>query len=518
MSNLYDLKKREGKNLILWAWRLEIAFVSMGLLAAISISSAGVFADREISELTFNEWNSVILGSMIWIAVALTELLKIPVTKGIYLIKGTFLRFLAFIFLVIICLATFESITTGLDRSFSLREQQINSYRQQIKKIEFQLNKIDEIKYSQFAVTEEMLIEKSNVELQRKLEIVNEEIALLKTLLKEFELNNNPELQQLKTEQINLNNTIQELYTQRENLEKLLLDNLRINSTQQNIELSNSIFRKKEIRDYFADERKLLQDKHDEGIKEIKEKIQKSELLRDEISSNILKLSKLSPQTVKQKKSYENKIEALVLQRSSLIEENKQDLTDRLAKHKQNNNLLEEYEYEQRLLKEERNNLISRINENGTDFLFSISKRIYGADSVFELSSKQTSLVAMVIITTLGSVVALAGPILTAVAMKLTDINNKKHHKISRAIRLLLLSLRRRLNKPKIVEKIVEKPVDVIKEVPVEKVVKEIVEVPKPIEIVKYIGVPVPKIPEELPTHQTISDFKWHKEKVVENE
>ena len=40
----------------------------------------------------------------------------------------------------------------------------------------------------------------------------------------------------------------------------------------------------------------------------------------------------------------------------------------------------------------------------------------------------------------------------------------------------------------------------------------------KPIEIVKYIGVPVPKIPEELPTHQTISDFKWHKEKVAENE
>ena len=81
----------------------------------------------------------------------------------------------------------------------------------------------------------------------------------------------------------------------------------------------------------------------------------------------------------------------MVLQRSSLIEENKQDLTDRLAKHKQNNNLLEEYEYEQRLLKEERNNLISRINENGTDFLFSISKRIYGADSV--LSSPQSKLV-----------------------------------------------------------------------------------------------------------------------------
>ena len=99
----------------------------------------------------------------------------------------------------------------------------------------------------------------------------------------------------------------------------------------------------------------------------------------------------------------------MVLQRSSLIEDNKLDLKDRLAKYKQNNNLLQEYEYERGELKEERNNLISRINENGTDFLFSISKRIYGADSVFELSSKQTSLVAMVIITTLGSVVALAG-------------------------------------------------------------------------------------------------------------
>ena len=68
----------------------------------------------------------------------------------------------------------------------------------------------------------------------------------------------------------------------------------------------------------------------------------------------------------------------------------------------------------------------------------------------------------------------------------------------------LLVDLRRRLRQPKIitevVEQEVEKIVEVTKEVPVEKVVKEVVEVIKPVEITRYVGIPVPKHPEELPT------------------
>ena len=57
-----------------------------------------------------------------------------------------------------------------------------------------------------------------------------------------------------------------------------------------------------------------------------------------------------------------------------------------------------------------------------------------------------------------------------------------------------------KIRKPNKVIKFIEKEVEVIKEVPVKKIVKEIVEVPKPVEITRYVGIPVPKNIEELPT------------------
>ena len=69
------------------------------------------------------------------------------------------------------------------------------------------------------------------------------------------------------------------------------------------------------------------------------------------------------------------------------------------------------------------------------------------------------------------------------------------------ALRKALLSFRKRMQKPKIIKEIeeVEVEVEVIKEVPVEKVVVNTVEVPKPFEVTKYVGVPVPKDASDLP-------------------
>ena len=78
------------------------------------------------------------------------------------------------------------------------------------------------------------------------------------------------------------------------------------------------------------------------------------------------------------------------------------------------------------------------------------------------------------------------------------NLNNRK---LSHSIRKMLISLRKRLVNPKIItlKQEVEVIKEVIKEVEVEKVVHETIEIPTPVEVTRFIGVPVPKSPEELP-------------------
>jgi hypothetical protein len=69
-----------------------------------------------------------------------------------------------------------------------------------------------------------------------------------------------------------------------------------------------------------------------------------------------------------------------------------------------------------------------------------------------------------------------------------------------KSIRGLLINIRKKVREPKIVKEVEEVEVvrEVIKEVPVEKTVIKEVEVPKPFEVTRYVGIPVPKDPEDL--------------------
>ena len=53
-----------------------------------------------------------------------------------------------------------------------------------------------------------------------------------------------------------------------------------------------------------------------------------------------------------------------------------------------------------------------------------------------------------------------------------------------------------------------EVPVEVIKEIPVEKLIYHKVEIPTPYEIIKYVGVPVPTDPKDLPKVPEIRNKK----------
>ena len=88
-------------------------FVALGLLVALSLLGS-VAAEGEIKDLTLAQWSSLIVGSAVWFAVAFTELLKIPLTKGLVYAKNRVVKIGTAAFLFFICFITFESMSTGL--------------------------------------------------------------------------------------------------------------------------------------------------------------------------------------------------------------------------------------------------------------------------------------------------------------------------------------------------------------------------------------------------------------------
>ena len=70
-----------------------------------------------------------------------------------------------------------------------------------------------------------------------------------------------------------------------------------------------------------------------------------------------------------------------------------------------------------------------------------------------------------------------------------------------------MLSIRKRMKEPKVIKEIEEVEIEkeIIKEVPVEKLVVRNVEIPKPFEVTKYVGVPVPKNVNDLPSIDEIN-------------
>ena len=78
---------------------------------------------------------------------------------------------------------------------------------------------------------------------------------------------------------------------------------------------------------------------------------------------------------------------------------------------------------------------------------------------------------------------------------------------LKNALRKALLSIRKRMKEPKVIKEIEEVEIEkeIIKEVPVEKLVVRNVEIPKPFEVTKYVGVPVPKNVNDLPSIDEIN-------------
>ena len=504
-KNLNENEKSNlGHKLLLWAWTLEVIFVFLGLLVALSFAFSAYDGLVQKGYLEIQEWNLVILGTAVWVAIAFTELLKIPVTRGIILTQNFFIKITAFLFLIFICFITFESISTGLDRSITMRENIVNQSRTKIFEIKKNIALLDQEFLSAEVLNEEKIVQQSQNTVGSDLENLDKQIIAIKNIIQDLEIPSEAEkIIFLKQQASFYKEENDRLYRLRDESNINLKDRLSLITSKETKELDRSfIWERAQIRQDYQTEKKLLTMQDTQTQKEIRDSIALNKSSLKKINNEIQRLSSISPQDQDKISSYKNEIKLLVSKKNELLEKSNTRLDEKISILNLNKDRRAEIQKEKLALMQAINMHRADINKNGQDFIYSFAKRIYSVDEVADLSSEQINFIALLIITSLAGVVAFSGPLLTLIAVSNQIEATKKKPEISifRSIKLLLLTLIKKIRKPNKVIKYIEKEIEVVKEVPVKKIVKEIIEVPKPVEITRYVGIPVPKNIEELPT------------------
>ena len=84
------------------------------------------------------------MGFLPLFAIAIVELAKIPLVQGILLAKSSLAKGSATILLTLLCIMTFETMSTGLEQNIANREHAIKQDRLEVNEIQQEINLIDD--------------------------------------------------------------------------------------------------------------------------------------------------------------------------------------------------------------------------------------------------------------------------------------------------------------------------------------------------------------------------------------
>lgn len=496
-------KNETGERLISFAWILEITFVILGLIVALSISMTALIGDEGSFELTWLELIPLLPGLLIWFAIAFTELIKIPLTQGIMHNKNVLVKIGMTCFLGFICFLTFEAMSTGLDNSASLRLKNVNNKFTEIDALDNQIATLEEQIVVKEPINEEKLKTEAYIAIKPQIEAIDNQIDQLKNQITDLQSSNSiNEINELKRQSEYLRVQNDKNLNTIFDLEKLYQNKIEQSYANEKNEIKG-VWNKDKIRKKYKQERDLLNAEKAQRIESLQNTITQNEQKILELDATIAALSAIDPETAALISSYTAKIDSLTDEKRSLYTEINASIAMKIKKSQLNSNKVDELLEQKFALEVQKNDVVAALNDSQSDIILTVAKLFSNAENISDLSVESIEQSKMIVVVSLALAVAIIGPLLTFLSMCnfLEETQPKGPNRVFASVRRYFVEARKRLRQPKIVEKIVEKEieVEVIKEVPVEKIVKEVIEVPTPIEITKYVSVPVPTNPEDLP-------------------
>jgi len=507
--NYQKIKYTESKTLLRMAWLLEIIFCTTGLFIAFTLSTSHL----EVINVKTVTSPDILIGLLVLVAVAFVELSKIPLVNAFLLSKTLSTKIMSGVFLFLICILTFETMSTGLEQNFTNREKPINQSRLVVTGLNEQVDNlvreiddmesvtIDEINSSyKHNLADSLIPINAQIKDYRKRELQlssikdSSQVIEYKRQIQALELTRSEEFSKFNT-----------------SLERLDKELLQLNEDEQK-EISGTFFPKKIIQRYkerrtaIKDKEKLLLSTHKQFNKKNDNKVNK-------INLELSLLTKPSDYSLREKATISAIILKLQSDKEILIKKSNKALEIDLIDVKNIKTSIDQKkiiknQVEIKLLSARKE--LAQASENS--FIHRIAVRANKeVKSPADLTADQAGEITLFFIISIAAVAALAGPLLAYSSMNLKIENQKKNGSVLRSLRKMIISLRKRIMKPKIITEIQEIEKEVVKivevEIEIEKKVYETVEVPTPYEVHKFISVPVPTEIKDLPFANQVSNI-----------
>ena len=506
--NILD-KTKTSSWMMRFAWTLEVILCISGMLIAFTLSYIGVTGESQI--LTLDTKLILLVGTLPLIGVALTELLKIPLVTGFLYAKSWMIKGVAGIALTAICILTFETMLTGQEQLFSLRADQIKVQKQDENRMVEGINLIDRQINSISKLTPVEIKKEANAGIQAQLTAINEQIDDLRN--REESLitsNNSAEVSELLRQVQQLEESKKVLVeNHRITLKEINNEKLSLNSDEQN-ELENAgIFRKGGVENKFSERRNDLELRRSTAVESFNSEIDSADRAIGKLNRKIAKLSEPSETLKTSLELIASQIIDLQNEKNAIIKSNNKQVELSVLEAKNSKAKISSLMMEKVKLTEELNHIRDSLAiTSGESFIHRLAAKYYGVENLADLTEEQVGNFALIFMCSVASVVSLAGPLITfvAVSIRLQD-EEKKSVNLLRSMRYVFVALVKRLRNPKIVKEIKEIEVEkeVIKEIEVEKIKYEEVAVPQPVEIPVVVQVPVPTDPKDLPKMEELT-------------
>ena len=481
------LNSIDDKRLYKFAWFFEIFAVLIGVYLAISLSIGGISSEPQTQD-----W--INFGGIILILLfgAFIELTKIPIIMAFHKARSSYRKIFMLLLFIFLCLFTFDTLFQSTEQFINFREKPIEEKRIGIKAAEEErdiiITKIAAIRLP----SDKEIAEQFNNSFNEQAKTYDNDIARLDAEKAKLENpTDTPEIAQLKQQRDML---IQDKNKAMENFQAAKKE-----YTEQLSILVNGS--RKAQRRIPALEKKWAEEST-EYSKDMNQRaviigvvdLRIQELIKIQVAPNQIKINAI-----------ESDLKKIRSAKAELLKSSRKGLDVKIAQVLKNRGELKNLKTDKELLDDRyqklRNELHVFAHENN---IYRIGQRFYGKEHPADLTKEEIALITLFLMITTASIFTLVGP--GCAYFSLTENAQKekesKHQKgmLMKSVRSLLIHLRKKVREPKIVKQIEEVEVlkEVYKEVPVEKTVIKEVEVPKPYEVTRYIGIPVPKDPEDL--------------------
>ena len=477
----------DDKPLYKLAWFFEIFAVLIGIYLAISLSIGGIGDEPQTQD-----W--INFGGVVLILVfgAFIELTKIPFIMAFNKTRSSNRKgFLCLVF-ICLCVFTFDTLFQSTEQFINLREKPIEKIRIGMLAAKGEINGINETISKTPLPTDKEIYEASNLSFNEQAKTLDDEIARLEADKAKLENpTDTPEIAELKEQRDML---IQEKNRAMENFQAAKKEH-----TEQLRILANS--------DRKAQRRiPALEKQWDEENQKYSKQVNQTVVVIGVINLRIQELIKIQVAPNQEKI---NKIELVLIKQRTAKEELlntfKERLKIRIAQAFINRGTVKGLKTNKELLVDSyqilRDEFHVKAQENN---IYRIGQRFYGKEHPADLTKEEIALITLFLMITTASIFTFIGPSCAYFSLRENkkQLEASKHQKgmLMKSIRGLLINIRKKVREPKIVKEVKEVEVikEVIKEVPVEKIMIKEVEVPKPFEVTRYVGIPVPKDPEDL--------------------